>query len=346
MPKAVTLSDVAREAGVDLSTASRVLRGTGRVSEATRQRIRAAADRLDFRPNAQAQFLATGISKTVGVLTINGAGTFTLPVMAGLNSSLGREDVATLLYDVHEDEAVLRESVKKFRARQIDGLLVLGDGLQAPLHSVTANLQVPVVYAFATSDSPDDSCFMPDGEMAGRLAGEHLLGLGRRRIATVTAADDIAAADRTRGLVGTLRAAGLSLALDRPLERDWSRPWGAEAAAEIVDRIDEVDAVFCGNDQIALGILGVLRAQGVRVPEDVALVGYDNWEGMVGRGHNLLTTIDPRLGEVGASAARALVRAIDGSPAPGAHHEPCELVTGESTLGVDAAGPRDATTYR
>ncbi|WFR67755.1 LacI family DNA-binding transcriptional regulator [Curtobacterium flaccumfaciens] len=167
MPKAVTLSDVAREAGVDLSTASRVLRGTGRVSEATRQRIRAAADRLDFRPNAQAQFLATGISKTVGVLTINGAGTFTLPVMAGLNSSLGREDVATLLYDVHEDEAVLRESVKKFRARQIDGLLVLGDGLQAPLHSVTANLQVPVVYAFATSDSPTTRASCPTARWPG-----------------------------------------------------------------------------------------------------------------------------------------------------------------------------------
>ncbi|GAA3341278.1 LacI family DNA-binding transcriptional regulator [Curtobacterium pusillum] len=346
MPKAVTLSDVAREAGVDLSTASRVLRGTGRVSATTRQRILDAADRLDFRPNAQAQFLATGISKTVGVLTINGYGTFTLPVLAGLTSTLGQQDVATLLYDVREDPEILQESVKKFRARQIDGLLVLGDGLQAPLHSVTANLQVPVVYAFATSDSPDDSCFMPDGEMAGRIAAEHLLALGRRRIATVTAADDIAAADRTRGLVETIRSAGGSLALDQPLERDWTRLWGAEAAERIADRIDEVDAVFCGNDQIALGILGVLRARGIRVPEDVALVGYDNWEGMVGQGNNLLTTVDPRLSEIGAAAARALVHAIDGSAAPGAHHEPCELVTGESTLGVGAAGPRDATTYR
>jgi LacI family transcriptional regulator len=331
--KSVTLSDVAREAGVDLSTASRVLRGTGRVSAATRERIHDAARRLDFRPNAQAQFLATGISKTVGVLSLNAPGTFSLPVLAGITTALGRQDVATLLSDVHSDEAALEESVRKFRARQIDGLLVLGDGFKSPLHSVTTGLRVPVVYAYATSDSPEDACFMPDGRMAGRLAAEHLVGLGRRRVATITAADDISAVERTDGLVDSLRAAGLDLALP-PLEGTWTRRWGAEAATRMLDRIAEVDAVFCGNDQIALGVYDVLRAAGVRVPEDVALVGYDNWEGMVGSGDHLLTTIDPDLLGLGGAAARALVDAIDGVTVRGAHHEPCRLLVGESTVGL------------
>lgn len=335
MGKEVTLSDVAREAGVDLSTASRALRGTGRVSEATRERIREAALRLDFRPNAQAQFLARGISKTVGVLTINAPGTFTLPVMAGVNARLGRDDIATLLYDVHYDEQVLDERVRAFRARNVDALLVLGDGLRAPLHSVTARLEVPVVYAFATSDSAEDTWFMPDGRMAGRLAAEHLVGLGRRKIAHITSKDDIAADERTQGLIEALHGFGLELALGAPLRGDWTRRWGATAASRILGRIDEVDAIFCGNDQIALGVYEVLRAADIRIPERVALVGFDDWEGMVNSGDHLLTTIDPQLGRLGEEAAEALLRALDGAElAAGAHHVACTLVPGETTTGA------------
>jgi LacI family transcriptional regulator len=332
--KPTTLSDVATAAGVDLSTASRALRGEGRVSPATRLRIEAAAAALDFRPNAQAQFLAQGISKTVGVLTMNAPAIFAMPVLTGATSALGEMDVATLLYDARTDSAQLTESVRKLRARRIDGLLVLGDGLlQEPLKSISEGFDVPVAYAYAQSDNPADAWFMPDGVLAGRMAAEHLIDIGRTHIAHVTSKDDIGASDRTAGLLQVLAEAGLPLALGTPLTGNWTRRWGAEAAIQILKQKSPVDAIFCGNDQIALGVYGVLRAAGVRVPEDVALVGVDNWEGLVGNNDNLLTSIDPNLYDVGYSAAKFLTAATEGPYEPGAHYASCTLVLGETTIG-------------
>ena len=333
MAKPVTLSDVAAAANVDMSTASRVLRGTGRVSPATRQRILDVASSLDFRPNAQAQFLAQGISKTVGVLTMNAPDIFAMPVLAGLNTEFGLRDVATLLYDAGLDDDALRENVRKLHARRIDGLLVLGSGLMDPIRSFSAEFDVPVVYAFGTSDSRDDAIFIPDGVMAGRMAAQHLIDIGRRRIAHVTAARDIAAIERAEGLRQVLAENDLEMALGAPLEGDWLRRWGAQAAQRILDSGEQVDAIFCGNDQIALGVYEVLRGAGVSIPDDIALVGMDNWEGMVGSGDNLLTTVDPNLIGVGRAAAEYLnVVTIDDYEG-GVRHVPCSLVLGETTMG-------------
>ncbi|BDZ49401.1 LacI family transcriptional regulator [Frondihabitans sucicola] len=332
--KTITLSDVAAVAHVDLSTASRVLRGEGRVSTETRRRILDAAERLDYRPNAQAQFLARGISKTVGVLTMNAPGVFAMPVLTGVTTTLGQLDIATLLYDARTDSGLLRESVRKFHARRIDGLLVLGAGLmRTPIHSISSGFDVPVAYAYATSDDPADAWFMPDGEQAGRLAAKHLIDIGRRRIAHITSKDDIGARDRAAGFRATLATAGLEMVSAAPLEGDWTRLWGGEATRRLLDQGVDFDAIFCGNDQIALGAYGVLRAAGVSVPDDVALVGVDNWEGLVGNGDPLLTTVDPNLLGVGKSAARFLTAATEGDYTPGAHYEPASLVLGETTMG-------------
>ncbi len=342
MARPVTLSDVAAAANVDLSTASRVLRGTGRASAATRQRIFDAAESLDFLPNAQAQFLAKGISKTVGVLTMNAPDIFSMPVLAGIGTEFGLRDVATLLYDARLDAAALKDSLRKLHARRIDGLMVLGSGLMDPIHSFSAEFDVPVVYAFGTSDSDRDAWFIPDGVMAGRMAAEHLIDIGRTRIAHITARKDIAARERIAGLLEVLGEHGLPLALGAPLEGNWLRRWGAEAATRILDSGEQVDAIFCGNDQIALGAYGVLRAAGVRVPDDIALVGIDNWEGMVGSGDNLLTTIDPNLIGVGRAAAEYLHVVTNEDYEAGVRHIPCALVLGETTIGSGARTLSDA----
>ena len=341
MAKPVTLSDVAAAAKVDLSTASRVLRGGGRVSAETRKRILQAAESLDFRPNAQAQFLAQGISKTVGVLTVNAPAVFAMPVLTGVTSTLGKMDVATLLYDARAEESVVKESVRKLHARRIDGLLVLGDGqLGSPLRSISEGFDVPVAYAYAVSDNPADAWFMPDNEMAGRIATEHLVEIGRTKIAHISSKHDIGAEDRARGYREVLDAAGLPVALGEPMVGDWTRRWGAEAATRMLERAGEFDAIFCGNDQIALGAYGVLRAAGLRVPDDVALVGVDNWEGLVGNHDNLLTTVELNLNAVGSRAAEFLLSASDGSYESGGHYEPVSLVVGETTV---ALGERTTT---
>jgi len=202
------------------------------------------------------------------------------------------------------------------------------------MRSLTHAFSVPVMYAFTRTDDADDVTFVPDNEQVGRLAGEHLVGLGRTRIAHLTAHDDPAATERAEGFTAVLRDAGLAPVTIRT-RGTWAEADGAALAAELLedgrgDGVD-VDAIFCGNDHMARGAERVLRAHGVRIPDDVALVGVDNWEGIVVRhGGPHLTTVDTRLAQLGATAARQL---ISGEPASGRQLQPCVLVIGETTSG-------------
>lgn len=333
MTPTVTLRDVAAVAGVSVSTASRVLNGTGRAAPATRERIHAAAHRLGFRPNALARSFATGRSLTVGILATEPQGTFSMPVLLGAMSRLGQQDLATLAYDIGKNEHQQTETLAKLRSRRVDGLLLVGNGLGEPIRSVTARFPVPVVYAFGYSDLASDPSFLPDGRMAGRLAGEHLIGLGRRRIAHITAERDLAADQRELGLRDALADAGLDLALGESLRGDWTHRWGAEAVRRILSRHEDIDGIFCGDDWIALGAQAALVQEGARVPEDVAIVGFDNIGRLLDRPSRALTTIDPRLSEIGAEAATHLVEVMHGnSLSVGPQYQPCALIEGASTI--------------
>lgn len=330
--KPVTLRDVAAVADVSVSTASKVLNGTGRVSASTRERILAAAERLDFTPNALARSFATGRSLTVGVLTTSASSIFSMPVLVGATSALGAADLATLIYDAKTEPLTQTDRIRKLQSRQVDGILIVGNGLGSALPSISPSFDVPVVYVYGYSESEADVSFLPNSRLAGRVAAEHLLALGRRRIAHITAANDRAANERAEGFIETLREAGLELALGGPLAGDWSRDWGAASARRILASDERVDAIFCGDDWIALGAQSVLRDAGIRIPEDIALVGFDNLAGLIGRTDGFLTTIDPCLGDLGAAATRHLITAMtSGQLEPGVRYQDCILIPGASS---------------
>lgn len=331
--KAISLKDVAAIAGVSVSTASKVLRGGGKASDATRERILDAAARLDYEPNALGQFLAQGRSATIGVLTLNAPGAFTMPVLTGATTALGARDLSVLVSDSRLDRSLITATVRKFRARKVDGLLVVGDGSGTAMRSVTEGFTVPVVYAYGVSDDPEDVSFLHNGELAGELAGRHLLSLGRRRIAHISASlDDHSARERAAGLATALAEAGVELVGGTGLHGDWSRSWGRRAAEDLLASGFEFDAVFCGNDTIATAASEVFRQAGLRIPEDVAIVGFDNLAGLMDQHDRTLTTIDPLLSTVGARAAEYLADAIEGGEfVPGLHRVDGVLIEGEST---------------
>ncbi|ACQ79174.1 transcriptional regulator, LacI family [Beutenbergia cavernae DSM 12333] len=329
--KNVTLSDVAAVAGVSLSTASKALNGGGRISAETRARIEEAARRLDFRPNALAQSFALGRSRTVAILTDRAESTFARPVIIAAATYLGSHEQAVLLYDARMGRHDIAESIRQLNARRIDGVVVIGDGLSHRTRSVTSEFAVPVSYAFTLSDDPTDTMFVPDNVGIGRLAGEHLVDRGRRRIACITAgSDDIAALLRLDGLREALDAAGLEQA-GETLHGTWVEQWGREAAERMLAEGRDIDAVFCGNDHIARGVEDVLTRAGRRVPEDVALVGVDNWEGLIvdqSTAARHLTTIDVGLAGMGEAAAAHVVA---GDLAPGQRRQRPTLFVGRST---------------
>jgi LacI family transcriptional regulator len=198
---------------------------------------------------------------------------------------------------------------------------------------VGRDLPVPIVYARARSDHADDLSLLHDDHQGAGLAIRHLLATGRTRIAHITGPDrHLAARDRAAGAKDALAAAGLGLVLDEPLMGEWSERWGREAATILMRSGAAFDGIFCGSDQVARGVADALREAGRLVPEEVGIVGVDNWEVMAEGCRPPLTTIDLNLTELGHTAATKLLSAIEGHPLErGVQLMPCRLVTRRST---------------
>ena len=326
-----TVSDVAALAGVSNGTVSKALNGRGRVKSETRERVAAAARELGWEPNVLARSLLAGRSYTVGLITTDSFGRFTIPVMLGAEDTLGAGEMSVLLCDGRGDPIREQHHLRTLLARRVDGIMVTGRRLE-PRAPVGRDVPVPVVYAFAQSESPDDISVVTDDFQGARLAVEHLLMTGRTRIAHVTGPPrHVAARLRAEAATTVLGEHGLELVGDEPLWGEWSEAWGREAVALLRRRTGPMDAIFCGSDQIARGVLDALREAGVRVPGDIGVVGFDNWEVMSLATRPLLTTVDLDLGLLGRFAATKLLEAIDERPDPGTHSLPCRLVIRQST---------------
>lgn len=330
--RAATLSDVARRAGVSIATASKALNNRDDVAAATRQRVLHASAELSFTPNAMAKGLLAGRTGTVGLLTSDLEGRFMIPILMGAEDAFGAGQINVFLCDARGDAIREQHHLKALLSRRVDGIIVVGRQTD-PRPSLGQDLPVPVVYAYAPSDDPRDLSLTPDNYAGGRLAIEHFLALGRRRIAHISGDPVYAAAqDRLAGARAALDAAGLEL-VGPPMFSEWSEHWGRDAAAMLLTRHPDVDAIFCGSDQIARGVLDTARDLGRRVPDDLAVVGYDNWEVLATNSRPELTSIDANLQQLGRQAAQRVFDAIDGvDVGEGTHHLPVRLVIRGSTI--------------
>ena len=333
-----TIRDVAESAGVSVGTASKALNGQGKLRAETIERVMRAADRLGFAPNTLAQALLAGRSFTVGLITSDSFGRFSIPVMLGAEDALGTGQVSVFMCDTRDDPERERRYVEMLWARRVDGLIVTGRRIE-PRPPVQVLPGTPVVYAMTQPaggrpETPGGGAVLPDDEGGGRMAAEHLLAIGRRRIAHIAGPERFLAARlRAQGFTAALADAGAAPCGEIRFG-EWTEHWGREAAGLLL--ADRPDAIFCGSDQIARGIADTLRAVGRRIPDDVALVGFDNWQPIVMGALPPLTSVDPCLEEVGRVAATRLLAAIGGQHADDVHRVPGRLVIRESTGGYTA----------
>jgi LacI family transcriptional regulator len=330
--RASTLSDVALRAGVSIATASKALNDRGDVAPATRTRVLEAAAALAFTPNAMARGLLAGRTGTVGLLTSDLEGRFMLPILMGAEDAFGAGQVNVFLCDARGDAIREQHHLKALLSRRVDGIIVVGRQTD-PRPSLGQDLPVPVVYTYAPSDDPRDLSLTPDNYSGGRLAIEHLLSCGRTRIAHISGDPSYAAAqDRLAGARAALDAAGLEM-VGNPMFSVWSEHWGRDAAAMLLAKHPDIDAIFCGSDQIARGVLDTARDLGRAVPDDLAVIGYDNWEVLATNSRPELTSIDANLQQLGRHAAQRVFDAIDGVDiGDGTHHLPVRLVIRGSTI--------------
>jgi LacI family transcriptional regulator len=327
----VTITDVARLAGVSPGTASKALNGRGGISADTAERVRQAAERLGYQPNALARGLLTGRSFTVGLITTDSFGRFSIPVMQGAEDALGPGRISVFLCDSRDDRIREQHYLSTLLERRVDGIIVTGRR-QDPREPIGRGLPVPVVYAMTHSTDPGDLSLIPDDEQGGSLAVQHLLSTGRTTIGHVTGPRRFKAAVlRAAGAEKALATAGLELAGGEPLFGEWTEEWGRQATDVLLRSEARLDAIFCGNDQIARGVADALREAGRRVPDDVAVVGFDNWEVIAVASRPPLTTVDMNLRELGRAAGERLLAAIEGRPSAGVQLLPCSLVVRESS---------------
>jgi LacI family transcriptional regulator len=324
--RTATIRDVAALAGVSVGTASKALNGRGSLRADTVDRVRRASEQLDFRPNPAARSLHAGRTFTVGMITTDTIGRFSIPLLIGAEDTLGAGQISVLLADARDDPIRERHHLKVLLGRRVDGIIVTGRRAGSR-PSLGPDLNVPVVYAFLASADERDCSVVPDEAAGARLIAAHLRALGRRRIAIITGPEHHHSA-RVRAEAATT---GLDL-VTPPLYGAWSEAWGRQGVGILLAQGHDVDAVICGSDQIARGAGDALRESGHPVPAEVALTGFDNWDVMTLASRPPLTSVDMDLEGLGRTAAQLLLDAIDGRPSPGLHLHPPKLAIRDSTV--------------
>jgi LacI family transcriptional regulator len=271
---AVTIHDVAERAGVSVATVSRVFNDKGPIREATYQRVLAVAERMRYVPHAAARSLSTRKTSTIGVVLPELHGEFFSEVIRGIDVSARSLGLHLIVSGSHSDREEMSAVLRAVRGR-VDGLIVMSPDLDATTLLRDLPDYVPVVVLNALVEGRPSITI--DNAGGARAVVRHLAALGHRRIAFVGGpANNGDAAQRRRGYRAGVRAAGADSDSELELSGNFTEDSGYEAAKGIAGRSQRPTAMFAANDAMAIGALSAFNEAGIRVPDDIALVGFDD----------------------------------------------------------------------
>jgi LacI family transcriptional regulator len=327
-----TIKDVARVAGVSVATVSRALNGAGNVLPDTRQRIVDVARELRYSPSGAARSLITRRTDTIGALLPDLHGEFFSELIRGIDQAARARGLHLLLSSSHDDADEAAAALRAMNGR-VDGLIVMSPHADDDFLSQNLPLSLPAVLLNSGVRAPTQRVFAVDNFGGARQMTEHLVATGRRHIAFLGGpAANFEARERERG-----HRAGLPEGAEPwLLEGDFSEAGGERAGALLLSlpAAERPDAVFAANDIMAIGLLGTLIAAGVRVPDDIALAGFDDIP--VARYVSpALTTMHVPIAALGQQALDALADALEqDSPDRSATVMPVQLVVRRSCGGA------------
>jgi len=276
---APTLEEVAALAGVSRSTASRALNGGKRVSPEAQRAVDAAIAQLGYTPNRAARSLVTRRTDSIALVIPEPdervlADPFFSGTLNGLSSALAGTDLQLVLVISRPGE--IERTERYLRNGHVDGAVVVSHHKSDRLDTLLADSRMPAVFIGRPLNEVGRLHYIDvDNYGGGRLAAEHVVSLGRTRVGMIAGPQDMAAGrDRLRGWVDVLEAHGLST--ERVVVSDFTSATAHDATAELLERHPDVDAVICGSDLIALGAINVLHERGRAIPEEIAVIGFDN----------------------------------------------------------------------
>ena len=309
--KQVTISDIALRANVSKSTVSRVINGTTKVNKEKEEAVLAAMEEMNFQPNVFAQGLASGNSKTIGVVTQNIGSPIYDSISQGVLKGLTQSTYSPIFADGQWEPDVGHAAVETLLGRKVDGLIVIGSGLPRD-ELERLNSILPTVVVGREIEGWENQCLFIDNEQAGYDATRHLIDLGHRQIAHITGIKDHQ--DSVRRMEGFRRAmneSGTDIDEELICEGHFDGNSGVMAIQNLLNKGKSFSAIFASNDMMAFGARLALHRRGLRVPDDISIIGFDD-QAEAAFATPPLTTVRQPAQEMGQAAAEAMVQFIGG----------------------------------
>lgn len=327
----VTLAEIALVAGVSVSTVSRALSNSNYpLKEQTRQRIIKLAEEMGYNPNFVARSLQSNRTFVVGVIVDRMSSPFAAATVQGIQDGLREAGYSIAMVNSNRDQNLVIEAIQTFHSRRVDGVVILNSWLHSFNDPILSMQDRPFVFVNRLYSDTVHNCVAPGDYFGAQLAVKHLVDLGHRRIAYINGLENwLEAQNRLAGYRDVLTEQGLLVdeALIRP--GDWGVDSGYRATQELLALNQPPTAIFAANDIMALGAIYAIQEAGLRVPDDVALVGYDDRD-FAAWIRPSLTTIRMPSYEMGQAAARLLLEQFEGEELEDATQIPGKLIVRQS----------------
>ncbi|MBM7097539.1 LacI family DNA-binding transcriptional regulator [Bacillus sp. H-16] len=306
-----TIKDIAKMAGVSVTTVSRALNGYSDVNPKTRDRIKKVAEQLNYSPNALARSLVMSKSHTIGLLVseLNRSGAkdmFTYEVMCGINDAASDENYDLILFSTNPVKQEQKSYSQLCRERQVEGVIMQGIKTDDPYLDEVIESNIPCVLVDVELEGDNVGYVSTDNVFGAQMAMRHLINLGHENIAMMNGHNQARVSQRRlEGYVKALEEAGLPVYDHYVAEGDYLEPKAETEAVKLLTDHPEITAIFCASDLMALGVLRAAERLGRKVPEELSVVGYDDIM-LAQYAHPPLTTVAQDKYQIGYESARLL----------------------------------------
>ena len=303
-----TIYEVSKLAGVSLATVSRVMNNSGKVSSKTRDKVPPSTSELDYRPNSMAQSLASKRSNSVGILIPELYGPFFGIMLSNVETELRKADKRVIITAGHSDEATERDCIEFLLGSSCDALIL---HVYSVPHDYLIELNkgpVPIILLNGYIPELADQCIYLDNKHGGYVATKALLERGHRSLAYISGPHW--KSDSFRRLAGhkaAMREFGLEVNEQLIIEGDFEEASGREAMRQLLQRDIPFTGLVCANDEMAAGAMDTAREKGIKVPDDISVIGFDNVS-LANYLYPKLASIGCRIAEMGQMAARCVLK--------------------------------------
>jgi LacI family transcriptional regulator len=313
------MKDIADDLGISVVTVSKVLRGHPDIGEETRERVLKRVKELDYQPNTLARSLVTGRSYLVGLIVPDLLYPFFAEIAKALSNAIRKKGYSLIISSSEEDPELERLEIRQLLARRLDGLAIASTSNSAGQFEMMAHRKEPFVLIDRDFRGVSANFVGIDDEAAGRLATEHLLDIGCRRVAHIRRLENSTGIGRFEGYCKALHGRGFPCPSEYVVGRSNVDTHGLERGADAMRLLLQLnprpDGVFCYNDQVAIGAIDAIFEVGLNVPEDIAVIGCGNLH------YDIclrvpLSSVDQHSSEIGQRAADILLSLIESKQMP------------------------------